>query len=57
MARTTDNEQSGSGNLAILSKIDKLRELLGSTVGSKISLPQVCLVVALYNNVAKISSW
>ncbi|KAI1133587.1 P-loop containing nucleoside triphosphate hydrolase protein [Nemania abortiva] len=44
MARTAENEQSGSGNLSILSKVDKLRELIGSTVGSRISLPQLVVV-------------
>ncbi|KAI0106301.1 P-loop containing nucleoside triphosphate hydrolase protein [Nemania sp. FL0031] len=37
-------EPSGSGNLSVLSKVDKLRELIGSTVGSKISLPQLVVV-------------
>ncbi|KAI1179405.1 P-loop containing nucleoside triphosphate hydrolase protein [Nemania sp. FL0916] len=44
MGKNKENQQQGSGNLAILSKVDKLRELIGSTVGSKISLPQLVVV-------------
>ncbi|KAI0399376.1 P-loop containing nucleoside triphosphate hydrolase protein [Xylaria palmicola] len=44
MSQSMENDQLSSGNMSILSKVDRLRELLGSTVGSKISLPQLVVV-------------
>lgn len=35
---TMSEEKSNLGNLSILTKVDKLREL----IGTKIALPQVC---------------
>ncbi|KAI1263545.1 P-loop containing nucleoside triphosphate hydrolase protein [Xylariaceae sp. FL1019] len=40
MGEANHHEQSGSGNLAILTKVDKLREL----IGNRIALPQLVVV-------------
>ncbi|KAI1503956.1 P-loop containing nucleoside triphosphate hydrolase protein [Biscogniauxia marginata] len=40
MANNTSEEQHGSGNLSILTKVDKLREL----IGTRVALPQLVVV-------------